>query len=61
MEHGCAATACGKRLTALDGSASSLSQRVFLERHRSSAFQQKGILNSQTGVDAEFLRRERTV
>lgn len=61
MEHGCAATACGKRLTALDGSASSLSQRVFLERHRSSAVQQKGILNSQTGVDAEFLRRERTV
>lgn len=60
MEQGCAAT-CGKKLTALDGSASSLSQRVFLERDTSSGFQQKGILNSQLGVDAEFLSRERTV
>lgn len=55
MELGCAATVHGKRLTALDSSASSLS---FLERDRSPALQESGILNGRLRLDAKFLNRE---
>lgn len=59
-ELGCAATVHGKRLTALDGSASSVGECSWRETDLL-PFSRQGILNDQLRQNAEYLNRERAV